>query len=306
MPETLERPSPAPDAPARTALAARRDLLTGWIARAAPAAGVHWLAEAIAAARAGGDQRALAIAFGLCPRRLGRDALALAAADLAAAERVRPGFDPRGLAVDEAGRIALLLAAAEAPGFPERLEALAATADLKENIAVLRALPLLPAPERLLAVAGGGVRSAVQPVFEAIAHRNPLPRERFDEPAWNQMVLKALFIGATLAPIQGLDARANPTLAAIMVDYAHERWAAGRPITPEIWRCVGPFADARAVADLGRVLATGTPPERLAAALALSQAPGEAARAALAAAPDLAAAAAAGRLAWTDGGAALA
>jgi len=87
------------------------------------------------------------------------------------------------------------------------------------------------------------------------------------------MVLKALFIGSPLAPIQGLDERANPELARIMCDFAHERWAAGRPAPFEIWRCVGPFAEGQAIDDLARVLASGEAIERRAAALALSASP---------------------------------
>ena len=54
------------------------------------------------------------------------------------------------------------------------------------------------------------MRSAVKPVFEAIAHRNPYPAEMFEEGAWNQMVLKALFIGSSLAPIRGLGDAGEP------------------------------------------------------------------------------------------------
>ena len=71
----------------------------------------------------------------------------------------------------------------------------------------------------------------MRPVFEAVAHRNPYPARHFDESAWNHLVLKALFIGSTLAPIEELDARANPTLMRMLCDYAHERWAAGRTIS---------------------------------------------------------------------------
>jgi hypothetical protein len=137
-------------------------------------------------------------------------------------------------------------------------------------------------------------------VFEAVAHRSPYPRERFAENRWNHMVLKALFVGSTLHPIEGLDERANPTLARMLCDYAHERWAAGRPVSPELWRCVGPHADAEALGDLQRVLATGGASERKAAALALAACPDAKASALLAQAPDLAAAVARGELTWDN------
>ena len=76
----------------------------------------------------------------------------------------------------------------------------------------------------------------------------------------------------TLAPIVGLDERANTTLARMLGDYAHERWSAGRPVSPELWRCVGPFANGALLADLARVLDSGSPPERAAAVLALRSA----------------------------------
>ena len=104
--------------------------------------------------------------------------------------------------------------------------------------------------------------------------------------AWD----KALFVGSTLHPIQGLDQRTNPPLMRMLSDYAHERWAAGRPVTPELWRCVGPHADDEALADLQRVLATGSAVERKAAALALAACPDPKAKQLLASAPELGAA----------------
>jgi hypothetical protein len=123
---------------------------------------------------------------------------------------------------------------------------------------------------------------------------------RLDEAAWNQMVLKALFIGAPLWPIQRLDERANPSLARMLCDYAHERWAAHRPVSPELWRGVGRHADAQALHDLKRVLETGTDLERRAGALAFADCPAPEAAAVLSAWPALTAEIGSGRLTWND------
>jgi len=69
---------------------------------------------------------------------------------------------------------------------------------------------------------------------------NPYPADYFDDLAWNQMVLKALFVGS-LHLIYGLDTRAN-SHTSDGNDYAHERWAAKRSVSPEIWRLVGHLA----------------------------------------------------------------
>ncbi len=63
----------------------------------------------------------------------------------------------------------------------------------------------------------------------------------------------------------------------MLCDYAHERWAAGRPVSPELWRCVGPHATGAMLQDLERVLKKGTEPERKAAALSLRGSPDPAA-----------------------------
>ena len=85
------------------------------------------------------------------------------------------------------------------------------------------------------------------------------------------MVVKAFFIGSHLWPIQDLDRRGNPQLARMLVDLALERWAAGRPVSGEVWRCVAPHADAEGIAALVRAFETGDEKQRLAVALALQQ-----------------------------------
>jgi hypothetical protein len=93
------------------------------------------------------------------------------------------------------------------------------------------------------------------------------------------MVLKALFVETPLYPIQNIDKRANKKLADMLVDYAHERWAADRDVSPEVWRSVGPFADDEIVNnDLKKVLQSSNELHQQAALLALSESPASSAK----------------------------
>jgi hypothetical protein len=270
------------------------------VARVSPAA-ADWFLGQLKRLKSSPSDKDMYLALGYATRKLGKGDLELKAEERAAAAAVRPHWDPSDWSVDQAARIAFVLVGqARDKAFKARLETLFNTADVWELIAFYRGLPLYPNPAEHVARAREGTRSAMQPIFEAVAHRNPFPREQFDENAWNHMVLKALFIGSKLAPILGLDERANPRLARMLCDYAHERWAAQRPVSPELWRCVGPYADAAALEDLGRVLSRGTSLERKAAALALSSTPTEEAERQLRAVPDLAEAVRAQSITWGD------
>ncbi len=247
-------------------------LLENWLEQKASADQVVWLKERMEKI-AQGDQKALFLAFGMVPRKLGKADLNLSESDLKSAASARPGWNPGRWTVDQAARVRLVLALAsqnEEP-FVETLDKLFASGEVGELVALYQALPVLPYQSAHALRASEGTRTNIKPVFCAVAHHNPYPAEHLEEGRWNQMVLKSLFIEAPLAPIIGLDARANPALARMLVDYAHERWAAGRAVSPELWRCVGPYADKAAIKELGRVLETGQPQEQAAAALALSQ-----------------------------------
>lgn len=278
---------------------AASNLLRAWLMRQLDAKQGAWLDEQLAALRKDAADTTLDVALGMIPRRLGRGELALTDADLAAAGKAVAGWDPRGWGVAEAARIlALVSLPAAGKPFAERFRSLCSTADVAELATLYRGLPLYPDSAALEPQVGEGLRSNMRVVFEAIAHRNPYPKAHFDDHRWNHMVLKALFIGSPLAPIQGLDERANPQLARIMLDFAHERWAAGRPVPFEIWRCVGPFAEGQAIEDLARVLERGEGIERRAAALALAASPDRRAAELLAAVPALAGEISGKRLSW--------
>ena len=205
-----------------------------------------WLHDSLnAVADPGGSARTFDLAFGMTPRRLGRSPLVPSEAERAAfgraADAAIAGWNPSRWRLDEASR-ALLLTALDETLLPVRLAATLRHADLGEQLALYRALPLLPPHRDVTACARRGLRSNVRAVFEAIAHDNPWPAAHLDEPAWNQLVLKALFAESALAPIQGLDERANPELATMLLDHAHERRGTGRRVAVELWRALGPFA----------------------------------------------------------------
>ena len=232
-----------------------RDLLLRWVRRDGDAGGRDWLDTALRKTAAG-DERAALLAFGMAPRKTGRRALDLTDEDRHAADAARTGWRPAGWTVDQAARTLLVLHVPDAER-SRLLDRLCRTAAVQEAVALHAALPVLPDPESHVARAAEGIRSNIAPVFCAVAHRNPYPADRLAEPAWNQMVLKALFIGVALDPVVGLDRRANPRLAAMLCEYAHERWAAGRPVAGELWRCVGPFADGVMLDDLERAIRAG-------------------------------------------------
>jgi hypothetical protein len=276
-----------------------RELLQQWLQRRLPQDNSAWLLDAARRVQSSSADSELFRAVSLVTRKIGKNDLSPSGDELRAATAARPGWDPRDWSVDQAARIYLLLSmGTDGTVFSRRLDQLCVTADVGELVAFYRGLPLYPDPARYVLRAAEGVRTNMRAVFEAVAHRNPYPAEQLPEGAWNQMVLKALFIGSRLEPIVGLDARANPALARMLCDYAHERWSAGRPVSPELWRCVGPYAAGEMVSDLKRVLDKGTPPERQAAALALSRSPDAAAAELLRSHADLAAAVREGRVNW--------
>jgi hypothetical protein len=273
--------------------------LDGWLKSRLDGAASSWVHDRQAIIRSG-DKRGLFLAFGMVPRKAGKADLLLTHEELSAADKARNGWNPAGWSVDQAVRTLLILSypSQEAPSYVATLDQLFGTGEVGELVALYQALPLFPHPSAHVLRAAEGIRTNIKAVFCAVAHRNPYPAEQFNEDQWNQMVLKCQFIGVPMSPIAGLDKRANPKLAAMVVDFIHERWAAKRPVAPELWRCIGRFADARAIADLKTVLTSGSTADRAAAALALSESPAPEANQLLALVKDLKVQIAAGKLNW--------
>jgi hypothetical protein len=211
-------------------------LLRAWLARSVAPEGMAWLDGEIDRQRGATDERRLGTALGLVGRKIGRGNLALSADEAAAARQLRARWQPQSWGHDEGARVAILLAThrGDDRAFAARVDRLCTTAEVTEHIAYLKGFAVFPAARALHDRAREGVRSSIGPIFEAIACRNPYPFDHFDEAAWNQMVVKCVFVGASLESIVGLHERRNPELIQMLRDFVAERHAAGRPLPDEV------------------------------------------------------------------------
>ena len=275
-------------------------LLNQWLIKRISPENSAWLVQQTEKIKKSNSNRDLHITLGLIPRKIQRTDLQLSEDELTEAEQCCAGWNPSAWSVDTTARVAVLCTVAEqcSERFADLLPDLFRNADLAESIACYSGICLYPRSDALDWQVGEGLRSNIRSVFETIAHNNPYPALHFDQNRWNHMVLKALFIDSTLAPVFGLDQRVNRELALILTDYAHERWAAGRTVSPELWRCVGAFATGDMIDDLKRVISSDNIAEQQAGALALLQSPDEAARSLLNSYPDLAESVTSGALTW--------
>lgn len=218
------------------------------------------------------NERQLYFAFSGATRQFPKTPVGVTPEELQAFDAKIPGFTIETWTIDQLVRTVFLLLLAEQPKetFLKSFTALLDTADMRETVAIYAAFPLLPYPEELVPFAREGLRSNIVDVFDAIALRNPFPSRHFDEEGWNQMVLKCIFISRPLWLVEGIEERANPTLAEALSNLAHERWAAGRYVTPELWRsCQSQLTDSIAE-DLKRVAKSEEAGQKEAVALILA------------------------------------
>ncbi len=211
------------------------------------------------------------IAFSAAIRYSGKSALVLSPEEEAEAQTILPLWSPRGWSLDEISRVYLLLSlnSQNKKAFSTILDKLFQSADMRECATLIKAISILPHPEVHYQRAREATRTNMKNVFEALTHYNPYPAEHFNEDSWNQMILKGLFIESPLYPIIGLDRRANKNLMMMLLDYARERWAASRSISPELWRGVTPTANEDQLESLNKAIHTTDSFEQKGVALSL-------------------------------------
>jgi len=210
----------------------------------------------------------------LSSRHIPRQLLAPSSAECASAQKVRAGWDPQAWNLLEAARVSLVLSHPDLlnDDFSERFSKWFTYADEGELCAYYRAIPLLPNPQRFVWRAAEGCRTNMKSVFMAVTCDSPFPSQYFDDIAWNQLVVKALFTETPLYRVYGLDARLSTTLAHMVLDYMDERSSAGRDIPLDAWLCLGLYSDVRVDNAIQIALKSSSLKNRCAAIFALGRA----------------------------------
>ncbi|MGE8511366.1 MAG: EboA domain-containing protein [Chryseobacterium culicis] len=145
------------------------------------------------------------------------------------------------------------------------------SADTNELISIYKGIFFLENACEFVPVVEEGIKTNITSVFDSIALFNPFAAQYLPQDSWNQLVLKVLCMGRPLYRIINLDLRKNEMLAFIATDYIHERWSAGKAVSPEIWRLMDGFVNKEITADLLKVIESGDPLSRHAAIIVLRE-----------------------------------
>jgi hypothetical protein len=196
-----------------------------------------WLREAVAEIEA--DPAAIRTRFPMAGRKLGRGPL-------------DPDADPDDVhawTIDDAARTLMLIALGD---HSEELPDLYRFGDAAERRGLLRALPYLRIGADAMAIVDDAIRTNDTRLVAAAL--GPWATRHLDDAAYDQAVLKCVFIGVPIAPLDGLPARATPETARMLAAFVHERVAAGRDVPAEVWDVIDrhPPADELAAIEAER------------------------------------------------------
>ncbi len=232
-----------------------------------------WLQEKAGSVKLENNVEPLNLLFTVIPRKTGKKITNITADQKKQINSILPGFFIDDWPLHRLCRVWMLMHvnAAEKDNYCNKIESLFKNAEMNELADLYAALSVFAYSATWVKRCVEGIRSNIGPVLEAIMYNNPYPSKFLDEAAWNQLVLKAFFTDKIVNRIIGLDDRANPQLASTLIDYAHERWAAKRPVNIQLWRLVGKFIDETNFSDIQNLFASGDVNARKAAALTCSQ-----------------------------------
>jgi hypothetical protein len=227
-----------------------KDLLE---ARATPE-GLEWLRETSAAVAA--DPTVLRSKFPMVGRKVGREPLD-ADADPA---------DVHAWTIDDAARTLLLMAAGA--GAEAELAELYRYGDAAERRGILRALPYLELGDRALYLVDDAIRTNDTRLIAAAL--GPYATEHLSDAGYDQAVLKCVFVGVPITPLDGIPSRVTPDGARMLGAFVHERVAAGRDVPAEVWTVIDRYPPAEEIAAIERERESEFEDRRAAAERALS------------------------------------
>lgn len=202
--------------------------------------------------------------FGMVNKKIDRIAIKVNEEQLSALQSCEPAFNPTLWTLDQFCRLALMLNL-DTSSNKDKIETLVDASDMRELVTINKSLIFLENAEDFMMKAIDGIRTNMIDVFDSIALNNSYPSKYFSEDAWNQVILKAIFNERPIYKIIGLEEKNNQKLADILHDYAHERWAAGRRVTPELWRMMSGHLNEEKFNDLKKVIDTDVPEAKAAA-----------------------------------------
>jgi hypothetical protein len=276
-----------------------KGFLTTLLSERAEESAIEWLKGQIQKISVIENPTKFYLAFSQASRYFKKENLKLSPEEIEKANSIVSGFDPGNWDLLQTARTVLILS--YSPGKENWLKSihqLFETSEMHELQALFAALPVMPFQEELVDRAIDGCRTNMSLVFDAIALDNPFPSKYFPEANWNQLVLKAIFMQRPIYRIQKLDERRNLALAEIASDFAHERWAAGRSVMPELWRLVAPFLNEKLLEDLKKVVFSEDLMEAEAGVLAIYQSTYSPAKDLLKSFPELVSAIEFGEVSW--------
>jgi hypothetical protein len=138
--------------------------------------------------------------------------------------------------VDDAARTLLLAALGDRA--EAELGELYRFGDAAERRGVLRALPFLPIGERGLGLVEDAIRTNDTRLIAAAL--GPYATEHLPDAAYDQAMLKCVFVGVPITPLHGLQ-RVTRDGARMLAALVHERVAAGRDVPAEVWQVIDRF-----------------------------------------------------------------
>ena len=234
--------------------------------------GYKWLQDRVALISPGNDAIQLQVCFAAVSRKIEKKTVHINPEQKEQLANFLPGILIEGWTLHRLCRLYILLNLKEEEKdiYCHAIESLFVNAEMNERADLHAALPTFAYAKHWVKFCEEGIRSNIGVVLEAIMYNNPYPANYLEDAAWNQLVLKAFFTDKNINLIVGIDERANAPLAATLIDYAKERWAANRTVNVQLWRLVAPFIDDNNFAIIEKLYVSEDENTRLAAALACS------------------------------------